>query len=136
MISRLVGKSDRHVDRDKLILYSRLLYQVKMGYVDIDKQTAHQSIEYQPEEHLYDHDLSYQSIGRRYTAAKMSDHITLDFYLNNPPEVSDEVLQGMLIGIEDREKLEAAAREAKEAKEALAREEAAQQMNQLHEKPE
>lgn len=136
MISRLVGKSDRHVDRDKLIFYSRLLYQVKMGYIDIENQTAHQSIVYQPEEHLYDHDLSYQSIGRRYTSMKLSDHITLDFYLNNPPEISDEILQGMMIGIEDREKLEEAAQEAAKAKEALAREQAAQQMNQLHEKPE
>jgi len=132
MISRLVGKSDRHVARDKLIFYSRLLYQVKMGYVNLENQTAHQSIEYRPEEHVYDHDLSLQSIGRRYTSMKLGDHITFDFYANNPPEISDEVLQGMLIGLDDREKLEEDAKQREAQRQALEKEKAAQNMNQLH----
>lgn len=132
MISRLVGKSDKHVSRDKILFYNRLLYQVKMGYVDMEYQSAHQSILYRPEEHTYEHDLSLQSIGRRFSSGKIGEYISLDFYMNSLPEISDEILKGIMIGLNDRERLEKEALEAEERRKALEREQAAQNINQLH----
>lgn len=132
MIASLVGKDSRHVSRDRLIFYSRLLYQVKMGYVDLQNQRAHQTIEYYPEEHAYDHDLSIQSIGRNYEKMKLRDIFPMDLYLNLPPDISDELIKGLLIGIDDRSKLEEYAAAEKERLEAIKKEEAGQQFNQLH----
>lgn len=89
-----------------MLFHMRLLYQIRMGYVDLDNQNAHQSIQYYPEEHVYDHEFSIQSIGRAYEVATLKDLMPLDFYLNNPVHIVDELIEGMLIGREDKLKME------------------------------
>jgi len=133
MVRNVVGKSTRHVSRDKMIFNMRLMYQVRMGYIDLEKANAFRSIAFSPEEHLYDHDLSIQSIGRQYQIKKIKEHMPLELYLNLPIGHAEMLLQGMMIGDEERVKLEEFAASETARAEALRKEQAAQGFNDIHE---
>lgn len=115
-------------------LYQRLLYQIRMGYVDPSKQTAHQSIRYYPEEHLYDHDLSVQSIGRNYEIKRLRDLFPIEPYLNLPIEVSDKLIQGMMMGVEERAQMEQDAAAEKDREKQLKTQQTGESFNNLHNK--
>lgn len=128
----LVGKKFNTVSKDKMQLYMRLLYQIRMGYVDVNEPTAHQSIKYYPEEHLYDHDLSICSIGRDYEIKKLRDLVPLDFYVNTPIELTEELIRGMMMGVEDRSKMEREAVERRDQEKAMVTQQTGESFNQLH----
>lgn len=116
-----------------MILNMRLMYQVRMGYIDLEKPTAFQSIAYSPEEHVYDHDLSIRSIGRGFAVKKIKDHMPLELYLKLPHGHSEQLLEGMMMGEEERVELEKAATEEHNRQEELSKQKAAQGFNDIHE---
>lgn len=101
-MGNLVGHSLKDVPPDKLMFYDMMLYRIKMGYTNPFEPKAHDSIEYHPSEHVYDHDLSIVSVGRHYSANKLQDIIPLELYLKLPTEVVAGLIEGLSIGIEDR----------------------------------
>jgi len=104
-----------------------------MGYVDLEHPRAHQSIAYNVEEHLYDHDLSVRSIGRGYAMRRLKDQMPLELYLHLPIDHSEMLIEGMLMGEEERANMEKLAAERATSEEETRKAKAAQGFNDIHE---
>lgn len=132
-MKKVVGIDTSHINAERMIFNRRAMYQIYMGYLDPSSTSLHRSIKYVPEEHAYEHPLSFMSTARHYALHQLKDLMPLEFYYNNPVEMVDEIVSGLTIGMEDRKEAEEEAKRQALLKEELAKQEAGTLMNSLHE---
>ena len=85
-------------------LQENILYDINMGYYAPNEIKPHSPVLYHAKESKFIHPLSLVQSTRKYAYSKLQDVLPLDLYLELQYCVSEDLLEGLRVGAEERYK--------------------------------